>query len=120
MRCRYLVPLLAVVHVACSANDDVPAPAIASVSPARAMIGSAIAISGSGFCQQPLEDDGDEQDPLACAHVGTVQFGTASVSPVEYADTVVTAVIPDLPPGAIEVRISVAGRATNAVSLTIE
>jgi IPT/TIG domain len=120
MRCLYLSPLVALALCACSANDDVPAPAIASVSPARAMSGTSIAISGSAFCQQPPGDEGGEQDPLACEHVGVVQFGASSVAPVQYTDTAVTAVIPDLPPGPIALRISVAGRVSNAFSLTIE
>ncbi len=84
------------------------------------MIGTSIAISGTAFCQQPSGHEGDEQDPLACDNVGTVQFGASAVSSVQYTDTAVTAVIPDLPPGSIEVRISVAGRVSNSVALTIE
>ena len=61
---------------ACSANDDVPAPAIGGLQPDHGIPGTTVAVSGTYLCQQPRVD-GSDVDPLGCTHIGTVMFGTA-------------------------------------------
>lgn len=104
----------------CTANDDIHAPAISNVNPARASAGTSVVLSGSWFCQQPEPDEEDEVDPLACDHVGTVQFDSSPVSPTEYTDVTITVEVPDISPGSYAVRVSVSGRTSNNVELTLE
>jgi IPT/TIG domain-containing protein len=104
---------------ACSGNDDVPAPSISGVQPDHGMPGITVMVSGSYLCQQP-HADGSDVDPLACAHIGTVTFGTAPGVAVSYTDTVATVEVPALPPGAVDVAVSVAGRNSNRISFLVE
>jgi hypothetical protein len=99
---------------ACSANDDMPAPQISSISPAHAAPGSIVLISGSYFCHQPAGGD-----PLSCANVGAVQFGTSASNASEYTDTSIMAVVPS-GVGAVQVVVEVAGETSNAVAFTID
>ena len=100
--------------VACSANDDFPSPQISSVTPARAVPGTTIAIAGSYFCHQK-----DNEDPLACANIGSVSFDTSTASASTYTDTSVMVEVPNNP-GAVQIRITVAGDVSNGVGFTIE
>ena len=115
MRVALAVMLLA----ACSANDDVPAPAVASVTPDHAAPGTAVVIAGSYFCQQP-DDGSDDVDPLACKTMGTVEFGTDQVEPQQYTDTSITVDVPQASAGAVSVRVTVGGRASNGVDFTVD
>lgn len=101
---------------ACTANDDVPAPVLASVSPAQASVGATVVISGSYLCQQP---DGSDLDPLACAHTGSVTFGVVPASVSEYMDSQVTAQVPDLMVGATTIAIATGGLTTNTIGFTV-
>jgi hypothetical protein len=103
---------------ACSANDDVPAPAIGAVQPDHAAPGASVTVSGSALCQEP-RTDGDG-DPLACDQVGTVLFDTAPGVATSYTDTAVTVEVPSLPPGPVDLSISVAGRSSNHVSFVVD
>ena len=104
---------------ACSANDDVPAPSISGLQPDHGMPGIAVTVSGSSLCQQP-QTDGIDMDPLACMHIGTVTFGTAPASVLSYTDTMASVQVPALPPGTIDVGVSVAGRSSNRISFRVE
>lgn len=104
----------------CTANDDIHAPALSNVNPPRASAGTAVVLSGSWFCQQPESDGEDEVDPLACDHVGTVQFDSSPVSPTEYTDATITVEVPNISPGSYEVRVSVNGRTSNSVEFVLE
>ena len=104
---------------ACSANDDVPAPAIAAVQPDRAAPGATVTVTGSYLCQQPRTTDGDV-DPLACDHEGSVMFGTAPGVVTSYTDTAVLVEVPALAPGSVDVTVSVAGRGSNRVGFVVE
>src|ERR1041384_2543846 len=94
---------------ACSANDDIPAPALSALVPDEAVPGATVMLTGSSLCQEPRTNDGDG-DPLACQHMGTVMFDTAPGAVISYADTVVLVEVPALPPGRVSVSLSVAGR----------
>lgn len=104
----------------CSGNDDVRAPAIASIVPAQAAPGTTVMLLGSSFCQQPEPPDGTEVDPLTCAHVGVVLLGTMSASTLEYTDTSIMFEVPVTEPATLDVQVSVNGRRSNAVDLVIE
>jgi len=116
--CRMrLVVIIAWFLAACSTNDDLPGPVLASVSPDHAGIGATVTISGSYLCQQP-EDGSGEVDPLACAHTGSVAFGVVPATVTQYTDTSVTAQVPDIAPGSTQISIAVGGRTTNGIGFT--
>jgi IPT/TIG domain len=104
---------------ACSANDDIPAPALSAVVPDAATAGTTVMVSGSALCQEPRTSDGDG-DPLECQHLGTMMFNTAPGVVVSYTDTMVLVEVPALPPGGVSVRVSVAGRSSNSLGFIIE
>lgn len=104
---------------ACSANDDVPAPAIAGVQPNHALSGTTVMVSGSYLCQDPRAE-GSDIDPLACGHVGAVLFDTAPGVVSSYTDTLVLVEVPALAPGTFSVAISVAGRSSNRIGFVVE
>jgi hypothetical protein len=104
---------------ACSAGDDVPAPAIGAITPGRAAAGVGVTVSGSYLCQNPRTGD-DDVDPLACEHVGTVLFDVVPGLVMSYADTMVLVEVPALAQGRFSVVVSVAGRTSNAVDFVIE
>ena len=98
----------------CSANDDLPSPQIASVTPAHATPGTTIVIAGNFFCHQP-----ETEDPLACANTGSVSFGAAVATSSTYTDTTVMVEVPNNP-GTVQIRITVAGHVSNGVAFTID
>lgn len=100
----------------CNASDDIPAPTIASIFPDQGTSGQPVTIVGSGFCQQPAPEEGEEVDPLACDHVGDVVFDSTPATLGSYTDTSIEAIVPDLPPGSVLVVVRVAGRVTRGVS----
>jgi uncharacterized protein (TIGR03437 family) len=104
------------VTAACSFNDDVPAPSVANVVPARAVAGALVTISGDHFCQRP--DTGNE-DPT-CPTVGTVDFGLSPGITAMWSDVAITAEVPSLAPGPVTVTVVAAGRASNGVTFTVE
>lgn len=59
-------------------------------------------------------------DLLVCEHMGTVQFDSSPVNPLEYTDTSITVEVPRLSPGLVDVRVNVSGRTSNAVELRIK
>jgi len=103
---------------ACSANDDVPAPAINAIQPDHAAPGTTVTVSGSYLCQEPrTETDGD---PLACEHVGTVMFDTTPGMVTSYSDGMVLVDVPGLAPGGVSVAVSVSGRSSNRIDFVVE
>jgi hypothetical protein len=111
---RQLAPALVVLLVACSANDDLPSPAISAISPDQAAAASVVVISGNYFCHQPATED-----PLACDNIGTVEFGATAAIASQYTDTAIMAEVPS-GQGSVEVVVVVAGHSSNAVGFTIE
>jgi hypothetical protein len=103
---------------ACSANDDVPAPSISAVQPDHAVPGATVTVSGSFLCQTP--SSGSDVDPLACDHAGTVLFGTTPSLAASYTDTAVVVEVPSLPPGSLDIAISVAGRSSNSLHFVVD
>lgn len=104
---------------ACSANDDVPAPALASITPDHASPGTVVMIAGSYFCQQP-DSGSDDVDPLACKTTGTVEFGTDQVDAQQYTDTAIMVSVPQTRTGEVSVAVAVAGRVSNAIAFTVD
>lgn len=102
------------VLAACSANDDLPAPRISSLTPSHATPGAIIAVSGAYFCHQPAD-----ADPLACKNVGSVYFGQLVANVSQYTDTAVMAEVPG-GTGVVPVTVAVVGETSNAISFTIE
>jgi hypothetical protein len=107
--------LALLVAAGCSANDDIPAPMIASVTPQQAVPGTNVVIAGTNFCQQP-----ESEDPLACAHVGVVLFGSQPSTLGQYEDTTISADVPALTPGETTVFVSVGGKMSNGADFTAE
>jgi uncharacterized protein (TIGR03437 family) len=105
-----------VATAACSFNDDVPAPLVASVVPARAVAGALVTISGDHFCQRPITG---HEDPT-CPSVGTVDFGLSPGITAMWSDVAITAEVPSLAPGPVTVTVVAAGRVSNAVTFTVE
>jgi hypothetical protein len=103
--------------VGCTQSDDVPAPLIATVLPDHAAPGVSVMISGHGFCQQP--DTGDE-DPLACANMGLVEFGQVPGSIGSYTDDMISVEVPALAAGSTTVSVAVAGRRSNRASFFVD
>jgi len=114
-----LLPLIGWLALsACSANDDVPSPAINSVQPDHAAPGTTVTVSGSYLCQGPrTEIDGD---PLACEHVGTVMFDTTPGMVTSYTDSTVLVDVPGLAPGGVSMAVSVAGRSSNRIGFVVQ
>jgi hypothetical protein len=110
-----LAALLASSAFGCSANDDVPAPQVSSVTPDQAAPGSTVVVNGSDFCQQAATSE----DPLACDNMGGVVFGVEHATSVQYTDTSITVEVPG-GAGTVQLAVSVAGRTSNAISFTIE
>ena len=79
---------LLLVLAACSANDDVPAPRIAGITPDHAPVGAFVMVTGDFFCAQP-EDD--EADPLACDVIGVLGFDAANASVSAYGNLSISA-----------------------------
>ena len=115
----YVGALIALLVGACTANDDVPAPAVASVTPDHASPGTPVTIAGSYFCQQP-DTGSDDVDPLACKVTGTVLFGTDQVEAEQYTDTSISVSVPQTSLGAVNVAVTVAGRVSNSVQFTVD
>lgn len=111
---RHVAALVALALAACSANDDIPAPRIASITPNHGTPGTSVAISGDFFCHQ-LESE----DPLLCEQQGTVHFGTAIGDVTVYADAMITADVPDVA-GKVRVTVEVAGESSNGIDFTVE
>ena len=105
--------------VACSANDDVPAPSISGVQPDHGMPGITVTVSGSYLCQQP-RTDGSDVDTLACTHIGTVMFGTTPGVVLSYTDTMASVQVPALTSGTVDVGVSVAGRTSNRIGFLVD
>jgi hypothetical protein len=100
--------------VGCSANDDLPSPQVATVTPTHAAEGATVLITGSYFCHQP-----EDEDPLACANVGSVSFDASVANVTTYTDTMVMVEVPNNS-GAVQIRITVAGHISNGIGFTIE
>jgi len=109
-----LVALVAL--AACSANDDIPAPIVASVVPDVAAAGTVVVVNGSYFCQRP--NTGSE-DPT-CAIVGAVHFGAALGTPSTYTDTSIMVEVPAGASGSAPVDVTAAGRTSNSVAFTAQ
>jgi hypothetical protein len=116
---RALVLIAWIAGSACSANDDVPAPTISAVQPDHAAPGATVTVSGSSLCQSP-RTSGSDVDPLACDHLGTVMFDTTPGVATSYTDTTAVVEVPSLPPGPLDVAISVAGRSSNGIHFIVD
>jgi len=109
------IALALLVVAGCSANDDIPAPMIASITPRQAIPGTNVVIAGTNFCQQP-----EAEDPLACAQMGVVLFGSQPSSLGQYEDTTISTDVPTLTPGDTTVFVSVGGKMSNGADFTVE
>ncbi len=112
---RTLLFLLA----ACSASDDVPAPVVSGVQPNHGPPGSSVIVTGDYFCGQPMNGS-DEVDPVDCAFMGYVEFGTVHATSTQYADTSITTDVPEEAAGPVRVVVEVTGRISNDVTFVIE
>lgn len=102
-----------VVLVGCTRGDDVPAPAIAALTPASGVAGDVVVISGSDFCQTPEVDD-----EATCLHTGAVAFGSVPATATAWSDHEVQVGVPEGLTVPVQVRVQVAGRSSNGATLT--
>jgi hypothetical protein len=100
--------------VACSASDDLPPPQISAVAPTHAPPSTTVTIIGDYFCHQLPNDD-----PLACANVGAVEFGADVATAGLYTDTSIMAEVP-AGIGTVRLVVTVAGRVSNGVDFTFD
>jgi uncharacterized protein (TIGR03437 family) len=101
---------------ACSANNDIPTPQIASITPDHGAAGTVVQIAGSYFCQRP--DTGNE-DPT-CATAGSVEFGTVPGIATAWADNAIQVEVPAVSTGAVAVTVTAAGRISNSATFSID
>jgi hypothetical protein len=107
--------VIAALLASCSANDDVPSPQIASVTPDQAPPGQIVTIAGSYFCQRPR---GITEDP-DCSVAGTVHFGTVPGTPSVWQDTALMVEVPAAAAGRADVQVITGGRSSNTVAFTV-
>ena len=112
---RFVVVAAAALLAACSANDDFPAPQIASINPTHATPGTAVLIAGDYFCHQSEEDP---QGP-PCTTMGAIYFGSMVANALQYDETQIMAEVPT-GVGSVDVTISVAGERSNAITFTFD
>ena len=108
--------VVVVALVACSANDDVPAPQLGSVVPARATAGTVVTVVGNYFCQRP--NTGNE-DPL-CDTTGQVNFGASAGTVTSWSDTTIMVEVPQGALGPVVLSVIVNGRSSNPISFTVQ
>jgi hypothetical protein len=108
--------LLFVALFGCSANDDIPSPLIASLNPSHGPAGAIIMVDGQYFCQAPV----DQQDPVCDATIGTVSFDSVPGIVSAYTDTAIMVEVPSSLSGSVTVRVTAAGRTSNAASFTAD
>jgi uncharacterized protein (TIGR03437 family) len=100
----------------CSASDDIPSPAVASVTPDHGAPGAVVTIAGSYFCQRPANVTDDPN----CAVAGTVHFGTVPATPTDWQDTQLLVEVPNGNVGATQVEVTAAGRTSNSVGFRVD
>jgi hypothetical protein len=85
---------------------DAPAtPAISAITPASAPVGASVTIAGTNFG--------------AAKGSSTVIFGSATAATTAWSKDSITAKVPSLAPGAVNVSVSVDGKTSHAESFTI-
>ncbi len=104
------------VVLGCSANDDVPAPLIATVVPDQAPVGATVMVTGEYFCQQP---NTGSDDPT-CDVSGSVRFDVVPGTPSSWSDTAIMVEVPSGVSGAAPVSVIAAGRVSNSVAFTAQ
>ncbi|HTR56075.1 MAG TPA: IPT/TIG domain-containing protein [Kofleriaceae bacterium] len=108
--------VVAVALAACSANDDVPAPIVAAVTPDQGQPGAIVTVTGSYFCQRP---EGTTDDPN-CDVAGTVHFGAVPATPSTWSDTAIMVEVPEGISGEEAVQVTADGRTSNTVGFTAD
>jgi hypothetical protein len=108
--------LLVVAMLGCSANEDIPAPLIASLNPNHGPAGAVIMIAGQYFCQAPQAEDSQACDSAT----GTVSFDAAPGIVSAYTDTAIMVEVPTGLSGHVTVRVTAAGKTSNAAGFTAE
>ena len=86
--------------------DPFPAPVVSSVSPAQALPGATVVISGSSF-----------RSPQGTS---TLKFGATSAAITSWSDTAIVCTVPALAPGATTVTVTVGGQTSNAFAFTVD
>jgi hypothetical protein len=109
--------LVLVAITACTRGDDVPSPAISTITPDHAQPGVTITIAGDFFCQQPEEE---ERDPFACANVGGVEVGQVPATVGMYTDTLITFEVPNLPSGSVGIAVVVHAHRSNTIGFVVD
>jgi len=101
---------------ACSANDDIPAPLVGSVTPDHGVAGSIVRIDGEFFCGAP--PDGDEVE--SCEMTGIVEFATTPSISTSWMATTIMVEVPTGVRGEVDLRVTVGGRHSNDVDFYVD
>jgi hypothetical protein len=109
--------VLVLLLTGCLNNEDIPAPAITTISPAHGAPGIIVSISGDHFCQQP---ESEESDPLACLNVGSVEFGLVPATIASYAEHSITCEVPAIASGKVDVSLAVHARRSSSITFVVE
>ena len=96
-------------------GEDLPAPRIAAIVPASGAAGVTVMIEGDHFC--PIPDTGDP--PVTCDGAGLVRFGPTTADTSRWADQEIDAIVPALPPGRVDVTVTVGGSSSNVGSFEV-
>lgn len=102
---------------ACSANDDIPAPLVGSVTPDHGVAGSVVRIDGEFFCGAP--PDGDESDG-SCDLTGIVEFETTPSISSLWSPTTIMVEVPTGVRGEVDLRVTVGGRRSNDIDFFVD
>jgi hypothetical protein len=108
------------VLAACSANDDVPSPALSGVQPNPAPSGAVVTLTGDHFCPRPATAPPGDDDNAVCDAPGDVHFGAAPGTPTTWTDTSIAVEVPDGIAGDVDLTVIVGGRPSNAITFTAD
>ena len=111
--------LAALVVMACSSNDDIPAPQLGGIVPSQASPGAIVSVDGSYLCQEPM---GSSDDPgFQCDSDGIISFDqTPAVATSAWTDNGVMVEVPTEAAGVVQITASQNGRTSNSISFTLE
>jgi hypothetical protein len=88
---------------------------IGAVVPDHARPGTTIQIDGDHFCGEPEHDE-----TTVCATLPSVVFGATPGHVVDATDVFILVEVPELAPGAFDIRVSVKARLSNRVPFMVE
>ena len=96
-------------------GEDLAGAAHRGDCPGLGAAGVTVMIEGDHFC--PIPDTGDP--PVTCDGAGLVRFGPTTADTSRWADQEIDAIVPALPPGRVDVTVTVGGSSSNVGSFEV-